>query len=186
MSEPGGRANQRDDRVSAGRGPNWGRRLVFGGLAILGALIVYLIGAAVIPRWWAQRVGDFVDGRISVGATAGVFFGVLFTVLPLLVLWMAWRFRRNMKVVLWLVAFAVVLAIPNLMTLAIVLGTRSAAHAGERILDVDGPGFRGGSLAGAVLGVALVGLVVYLAASRRASRRRSAQLRDQLTERDEA
>jgi hypothetical protein len=135
MSEPGGRANQRDDRVSAGRGPNWGRRLVFGGLAILGALIVYLIGAAVIPRWWAQRVGNFVDGRISVGATAGMFCGVLFTVLPLLVLWMAWRFRRNMKVVLWLVAFAVVLAIPNLMTLAIVLGTRSAAHAGERILE---------------------------------------------------
>ena len=89
-----------------------------------------------------------------------------------------------MEVGVWLVAAAVVLAIPNLMTLGIVFGTRSAAHAGERILDVEGPGFRGGSLIGAVLGVAFVGVIVYLVTSRRASRRRAARLRDELDTRD--
>jgi MFS family permease len=170
------------DAAPAGSQPNRGRRWMIWGGAIVGALIVYLVGAAVIPRWWARRVGNVVDGRLTTGAAGGVFFGVLFTILPLLVLWAAWRLRRR-KLALWLVVLAIVLAIPNLMTLAIVLGGGSAAHAGERILDVDGPGFRGGSLVGAVLGVALVGLIVYLAASRRSSRRRATEL--QRRQRDE-
>jgi MFS family permease len=172
------------DAAPARGQPNPGRRWMIWGGAIVGALVVYLVGAAVIPRWWARRVGNLVDGRLSAGAAGGMLFGVLFTILPLLVLWAAWRFRRR-KLALWLVVLAIVLAIPNLMTLAIVLGGGSAAHAGERILDVDGPGFRGGSLVGAMLGAALVGLVVYLAASRRSSRHRTAQLHDQLRHRDE-
>jgi hypothetical protein len=158
---------------------------VIGGIAVVVALVVYLIGAAVIPRWWAQRIGDFADGRISVGAAAGVFIGALFTILPLLVLWIAWRLRRRWKAALWIGAAAIVLAIPNLMTLGIVFGTRSAAHAGERILDVEGPGYRGGSLFGAMLGVVVVGVIVYLVASRRASRRRASRLHDELGARDE-
>ena len=113
------------------------------------------------------------------------FIGGLFTILPLVVLWIAWRFRRSWRSALWIVAAAVVLAIPNLMTLGIVLGTRSAAHAGERILDVEGPGFRGGSLVGALLGLAVVGAMVYLVTSRRASRNRAARLRDELGARDQ-
>jgi MFS family permease len=160
------------------------RRWLFWVVAIVGAFVLYLVGAAVIPRWWARRVGNVVDGRLSTGAAGGMFFGVLFTALPLLALWAAWRLRRR-ALALWFVLLAIVLAIPNLMTLTIVLGGGSAAHAGERILDVDGPGFRGGSLVGAVLGAALIGLVVYLAASRRSSRRRAARLHDQLRQRDE-
>ncbi|MFF2028266.1 hypothetical protein ACFVW2_41680, partial [Streptomyces sp. NPDC058171] len=41
------------------------------------------------------------------------------------------------------------------LTLSVVLGGNSAAHAGERIMDVDAPGFRGASLAGAIIGVVL-------------------------------
>jgi hypothetical protein len=50
------------------------------------------------------------------------------------------------------VVLAALFAVPNLLTLGIVLGTSAASHAGERILDVDGPAFRGGSAWGAVLG----------------------------------
>ncbi len=57
-------------------------------------------------------------------------------------------------------ALGVIFALPNLLSLTVVLGNNNAAHAGERILDVDGPGFRGASVVGAVLGVALfLGLV---------------------------
>ena len=53
------------------------------------------------------------------------------------------------------IAFAVLLAIPNLLTLGIVLGVGNAAHAGDRILDVEAPAFRGASLAGALIAVGL-------------------------------
>ena len=64
------------------------------------------------------------------------------------------------------VALAVILALPNLMTLGIVLGRGNAAHAGDRILDVEAPAFRGGTLAGALLAGLLVGFVAYLLVSR--------------------
>lgn len=55
---------------------------------------------------------------------------------------------------------AVIVALPNLLTLSVVLGGNSAAHAGERIMDVDAPGFRGASLAGAIIGVvAFLGVI---------------------------
>jgi hypothetical protein len=156
--------------------PNWGRRILIGVALLVGAVIAYLIGAAVIPRWWAQRIGDFVDGRISVGATLGVFVGIVFTILPLLVLWAAFRWRGGWRRVLVFLAIALLVAVPNLMTLGIVAGDGSAAHARERILDVDGPGFRGGTLVGVILGVLTFGLFAYLVASRGASRRRVAHL----------
>ncbi len=58
-----------------------------------------------------------------------------------------------MQIVLLILGVLVVL--PNLLTLSVVLGGNSAAHAGERIMDVDAPGFRGASLAGAIIGVVL-------------------------------
>lgn len=65
---------------------------------------------------------------------------------------------------------AVVLASPNLFTLGIVLGRGDAAHAGDRTLDVEAPGFRGGTLAGAILAaLALLG-VKYLLVSRQRAR----------------
>ena len=62
------------------------------------------------------------------------------------------------------------LAIPNLMTLGIVLGRGNAAHAGERILDVEAPAFRGASLAGALIALAMAAFVGYLIASRERAR----------------
>ena len=48
------------------------------------------------------------------------------------------------------------------MTLGIVVGSGGGAHAGERILDVEGGGFRAGSLMGAMLAVVLVSAVAFL------------------------
>jgi len=47
------------------------------------------------------------------------------------------------------------------MTLSVVLGGNNAAHAGERIMDVEAPGFRGASLVGAIVAALIfVGVVV--------------------------
>lgn len=59
-----------------------------------------------------------------------------------------------------------VLALPNLITLSIVVGQGNAAHAGDRILDVEAPAFRGGTLAGAIVAGLLVGFIAYLMVSR--------------------
>jgi hypothetical protein len=154
------------------------------GVGVVVAVIGWFIGAAVIPRWWAQRVGGLVDGRMTVGSLAGVVTGALCTAVPLLVLWAAVRFRKTWRRALGFVVVAALLAAPNLFLLGIVFGNGNAAHAGERILDVEGPGFRGASLVGAVLGALAFAAVVYLATSRRVNRRRADRLRAELRDRD--
>jgi hypothetical protein len=168
--------------------PNWHRRIVVGIITVVGAVLAYLIAAAVIPRWWAQRVGNVVDGSLTVGGLYGLFIGFVFTLAPLLLVLAVWKWRSPHRTWLGWVGWLVVvllLAAPNLMTLGIVLGISDAAHAGDRTLDVDAPGFRLWSLIGALLAVAAVVGGIYLVRSRRASRRRAADLRDELRTRDQ-
>ena len=180
------------DQVEAAPGPpeaggHRGRRLKRRFLAGLAILVIgtagYFIGAAVIPRWWSHRVGGVVDGKLSVGSLVGIVVGAIFTFLPLLALWAGVRFRAGFRRILPFLVLATVLALPNLFLLGIVFGTGNAAHAGERTLDVDAPGFRGGSLVGAILGAIAFVAVLYLVLSRGASRRKASRLRDELRER---
>jgi hypothetical protein len=159
------------------RGRSWRRRLAYTGIAVVVLVLGGWIGAAFIPRWWSHRIGDQVSGSIPAGITLGLVYGFLFTVLPLLVLAWAARKRRSWKTWLVLLATAVVLALPNLFTLGIVVGRGNAAHAGERTLDVDAPGFRGGTLAGAIVAALFLVGVGYLLRSRRRARRELDRLR---------
>ncbi len=160
------------------------RALMIAGL-IVALVVAYFIAAATIPRWWAQRIADQVDGSIAAGTGLGLFYGFVFTFVPLLVISFAVRRGRSWRLRAWLAGIAVVLALPNLMTLGIVLGTGSAAHAGERILDVEGPNFRAFSLVGALVGAAAVVGVRYLMMSRRRAKTRASHLRDELRHRDD-
>ncbi len=155
-------------------------------VAVVALIALYFILAAFIPRWWAQRIGDQVDGSMAAGIGLGLFYGFTFTLLPALLLLLALRRDRSWRARAFLGAGAIVLAIPNLMTLGIVAGNGSAAHAGERILDVDGPGFRAATLAGAIVAViAAIGLR-YLIDSRRRARSRAGHLDEELQARDAA
>jgi hypothetical protein len=145
---------------------SWKRKLVVTAVVVGAVLLLGLIASATIPRWWAQRIGDQVDGSIVTGTLVGLFYGFVFTLLPLLVLGAVVRWKRTWRAIVMALAFAILLAIPNLLTLGIVLGTGNAAHAGDRILDVEAPAFRGASLAGALLAAGLVLLVGYLVHSR--------------------
>jgi uncharacterized membrane protein (DUF485 family) len=148
----------------------WVNRIVLA-IVILGVVYVtYLVSAAFFPRWWAQRVADQVDGSMAKGTTWGLFAGFVFTAIPLLVLLQArhrffsWSWRGIVALV------AILLATPNWLTLAVVAGNSNAAHAGERIMDVDAPGFRGATVIGAVVG-ALLALAITAASIRLTSRR---------------
>lgn len=154
-------------------------------VGVIALVLVYLFAVTVIPRWWPQRVGDVVNGKLTGGSIAGVVIGLIFTVLPLLVLWTGWRMRDGWRRGLWFVVLAAVLALPNLATLGVVWGSGNAAHAGERVFDTEAPGFRGGSLIGVILGALLVGWIVWLSNSRRRNRARARDYKDELRRRNE-
>ncbi len=114
---------------------NTGQRVVVW-LSIAAIVIVLvLIGAQVIPRWWSHRVASVVDGSLSTGALYGLFIGFVFTLVPLVLLALVIRYRREGRSWKgWIGWFVLVLltAAPNLMTLGIVIGRSKAAHAAER------------------------------------------------------
>jgi MFS family permease len=170
--------------ASAVPGRSTGRKVLLA--IVLGVLLVlaWLLAASVIPRWWAQRVGGLVDGRMTVGSLAGFVSGAAFTFLPLLALWAGLRFRKGWRRLLGWVVVAAIVALPNLFLLGIVFGSGNAAHAGERILDVEGPGFRGASLVGAVVGAIAFFALLYLVLSRKARGRRAARLQGRLRDRE--
>jgi uncharacterized membrane protein (DUF485 family) len=137
-------------------GPHrWVKRIVLLIVLVGIAYIVYLLSAAFFPRWWAQRVADQVDGSVSRGTMWGLFYGFVFTAVPVLLLaqvrrgFFSWAWRGIVALV------AIALAAPNWLTLSVVAGNSNAAHAGERIFDVDAPGFRAATLIGVIVGALL-------------------------------
>ncbi|SKB06076.1 hypothetical protein SAMN06295964_1166 [Aeromicrobium choanae] len=164
----------------------WVRRIVVVLVLVVAALVVYGLLAAALPRWWAQRVGNQVDGRMTVGIFWGVFYGFIFSFLPVLVVWQVRRpfLKWPWKVGVFLVAL--LLAAPNWLTLAISLGDNSASDAGWITLVNEAPGFQWATFFGALVGVlASFALIATITAARRRKSKVS-ELRGQLAERDAA
>ena len=165
-----------------------GRRVVTWIVVAVIVVVLVLIGAQVIPRWWSHRVASVVDGSLTTGALFGLFIGFVFTVVPLILLALVIRYRREGRSwkgwIGWLL-LVLITAAPNLMTLGIVLGRSSAAHAAERTFDVDAPGFRTWSLVGAIAGFAAVAALVYLVRTRGWFRDQNRRMRNELAERQQ-
>jgi uncharacterized membrane protein YciS (DUF1049 family) len=166
--------------------PRWAKRTLVTILVLVGLVGAWLLGAAFLPRWWSHRIGDQANGSFTGGILVGLFYGFVFTALPLAMLRFTFHKRRPWKTWAWMFGVAVLLALPNLLTLGIVLGGGKAAHAGERTLDVDAPGFRGASLGGAIAAVVALALWEYLRFSRRRAREQVRELRAELKAREEA
>lgn len=158
----------------------WRNRII-GGLILAAVLwLTYVILAAFIPRWWAQRIAEMVSGSFGKGIWYGLVLGAVCTAVPLFLLLfsiMIWKKRAGRFIAGALAILAIVTAVPNLMTLTIVLGNSNAAHAGERILDVDAPGFRGACLAGAIIAAVIFAGVAFLVARRGFRRHRAVKQR---------
>jgi len=144
------------------------------------AVAAVAAGSAFLPRWWSHRIADQANGSFTNGIGLGLLYGFAFTLLALVVLWFGVRRVTSWKGRLILLGAAILVASPNLLTLSVVLGPGGAAHAGERTLDVDAPGFRNSSLIGAVVAALVVFSVGLLLRSRRRSKEDAAALRKQL------
>ena len=180
MTRPGRTASE---QVPARSGtPPWLKKATWIDLLAVVLVIAYFILAAFLPRWWALRVGGLTAGSMGHGIMWGLVFGVLCTFVPLLLFWFAWRLRKRRRV-RWLRFILLVLglaaATPDLLTLTVVFGRGNAAHAGQRIMDVDATGFRGATLVGAVVGALLFTAVVVLNV---VYRRRGREVKDMRTE----
>lgn len=162
------------------RGGGRGRRALWV-VGLAGAFVlVVLVSSATVPRWWAQRIGHQVDGSITQGTVLGLVYGFVFTFLPIILIVLILRWRRTWKTILVALALGILFALPNLMTLSIVLGTGNAAHAGDRTLDVEAPAFRGASLVGALVAAGLIAFATYLVVSRDRAHARARRARTEL------
>lgn len=143
------------------------------------AWLVYLAAAAFLPRWWAQRMGERVDGSFATGVSWGLGQGFVFTALALVILiqvrrnFLAWWAR------LALILLALLVMMPNFMTLAVTVGSSKSAHAGQRIFDVNAPGFQWAALIGSLVAVLTVLTVAAVLYRLRHRRRQVADLKDQ-------
>jgi hypothetical protein len=168
--------------VEQSHSTNKWRNRIIGVLAVAVALVVaYFILASFIPRWWAQRIAAMSGhGSFAKGIWSGLGLGFVCTVVPLFLLMAVagvWRRRGGRFLAGAAAVLALAVSLPNLMTLTIVWGGSNAAHAGERVLDVDAPGFRGASLIGAIVAAALFGLALFLRIRGRLRTRRAAKHR---------
>src|SRR5712691_8317324 len=83
---------------------------ILAGIVLL--VVLAFLAAAFLPRWWAHRVGHQVNGSITLGIILGLFYGFLFTVLPLLAARWVFHKRRPWKTWGILGLLAVLLATP--------------------------------------------------------------------------
>jgi hypothetical protein len=138
---------------------SWATRIVLILAGLLIVVIAYFALASILPVWWANTIRNQVQGNLGAGILVGMFYGFVFTFVPLLVAWQATN-----KAVKWpwkiaIILLAVALATPNLLTAGILLGSSEAAHNGQRILGTEATWFPMWTQISAV-----VALVVFIAA----------------------
>ena len=64
------------------------RRVITIVLALIAMVLIYFAAAAYVPHWWAHRISGAVNGQLSTGTLLGLCFGIVFTILPLGLLWL--------------------------------------------------------------------------------------------------
>lgn len=132
-------------------------KLIFAVIGIAAVVGLYFWFRQVATRWWGNTVADWVAGSFSKGVWYGLLLGLLGTTIALVLFLIAvnqWMSRR-----LWLsvplVVLGVAAVVPMILTLAVITGGSSGAHAGQMALDMRAPGFRGAMLVGLLLGLGL-------------------------------
>lgn len=172
--EVAGRAKTKAGKAATRAGEaakKWLRRAIVAAVLILVLIGAYFALAAYLPRKWADTLVGWVgtDGGTLKGTVFGLGIGFLCAGLPLLILWFAAkRAASHPKVATILGLIAVVVAVPNLMTLAVAIGTGSGANYARTKLDQNAAGFRWSTLIGVVIGVvAAIALAIFLEVQRR-------------------
>ncbi len=118
-------------------------------------VLLYFVVRLFMPVWWATRISDQTQGSLTSGIVLGLVYGFVFTFVPLLIAWQA-RYKK----VSWLwkaviVLAAVLVAIPNLLTLSIYANSSAAAAKARNMIDISATWFPSWSIGGAITGLVL-------------------------------
>ncbi|MEV3976700.1 DUF4190 domain-containing protein, partial [Streptomyces sp. NPDC050698] len=106
-------------------------------------------------QWVARHVGGDFETGVVVGFVTGL-LGIAVTLFAALMSSLAWRRRGGPALSLGIGAIALLAVLPGAVNLSIAVGAAgSGVRAAGRILDVDGPAFRGAWVAGSVAGLSL-------------------------------
>src|SRR5699024_6844004 len=140
-----------------GVAPAWLRKAT----VALGVLVVLVllgeVGSLVLTGWGAGVAPGWGEGSIRAGGLARVGGGVVLSARHAGMRAFALRSRRPWRTRLSVAAAAAVLALPNVLTLVIDVGSTSSAHDARLDMIIGAPAFTGASLVGANL--AVVGVV---------------------------
>lgn len=160
------------DKPRSGSGasapPAWLRNVAVWVGAGLAIVVLAVLGVAVLPGWWASLVGGWVQGVFGRGVPIGLGVGALFMLLPLAVGALALRTGLTSKTRVTLIVVALLLLLPNVLTIAIALGNSDA----RSVLAIAAPGFRGATAVG--IGLVVLAVVAALVIRRRSRRTRHA------------
>jgi hypothetical protein len=173
------RENRGGGGVSAGKVINW---LVLVLVLVAVGYLAYGTARTYFPRLWAEQVGMEVAANYNRGMIFGLSIGAAFTFVPLLVLaqvrrrFLSWAWRAIVALL------AIVVAMPNWLTIAVAVGTSRAAQDGRIIMTAEAPGFRNGSAIGAIVGGVLGLIVVGTSMRLGQQRRRVRELRSKVSE----
>lgn len=132
MTPPTGRDHATAETAGAAKAkmPTWLVRTIVGAIAAVVLVIAYLIASVTVPLVWATSIRDQIGGQLGNSIPLGMFYGFVFTFIPVLIIWQAFRKKMNKWVRTTLLVVGFLLLIPNLLTLGVVYGgTKSAADA---------------------------------------------------------
>ncbi|SED96118.1 hypothetical protein [Ruania alba] len=142
--------------------PAWIRTITTVLGAVIAVVVLFALGSALLPGWWASVVTGWVAGVSSAGVLAGLLIGVLFTLGPVAVGYLAFRLRTAWRTRLIIGAVALLLTLPVVLTIAIDASTTLAATQARTEMVIGAPSFTGAVYAGAlislVVGVATIAL----------------------------
>ena len=155
-------------QVPAQKKRNWGVKIILILVAVLVAVAAYFILGAVLPRWWSDVIAGQIRRDLGASVLVGMFYGFVFTFVPLLVAWQATRKAVSWPWKIAIVLVAVAIATPNLLTAGIAFGSTESAHAGQRTLSVDAGFFTTWTAISAVAAVVVfIGVTILRALWRR-------------------
>lgn len=153
---------QTTQQPAPGPKPRWGLRIGLGAAALVLVSIAFIVARSFMPVWWATRVTSQTQGSLSGGLLLGLSYGFIFTFVPLLIGW-----QSRYKKVSWpwksvILGLAVLVALPNLLTLGIYMNSSGAALKAQMMIDTSATWFPSWTLGGAIAGLVLfIGIAVF-------------------------
>lgn len=148
---------------------SWQTRTVLAILLLVLVIVAAAVMSAVLPVWWATTIGSQVGGDLGGGILMGMAIGFTFTLAPLLLAWQASHSRVSWPWKAVIMAAALLLAGPNLLTAGIAFDTSDSAQRARRILGAKATWFAEWTLYAAIAAILVfTACVVLWAAWRRA------------------